>query len=204
MKSYLDNLAPFEKRLVVGVGVVLFVVFNAWFVVPHFSDWERVGFRREKAQKKLLLFNAEIEQLKTYKARIEQMKGEGYLVPAEDQVLHFATEVLTKAAQSGVSLSSFSRVTQRTNNQFFLEQSQTVTTTAKEQQLIAFLYNLGSSNSLIRVRDLGLRPDAPRQQLNANIKLVASYQKNLPVRAAPAAAARTAAAAYNRPITSTQ
>ena len=204
MKTYLDNLAPFEKRLVVGVGVVLFVVFNAWFVVPHFSDWERVRFRREKAHQKLLLYNAEIGQLKTYKARIEQMKGEGYLVPAEDQVLHFATEVLTKAAQSRVSLSSFTRVTQRTNNQFFLEQSQTVTTTAKEQELVDFLYNLGSSNSLIRVRDLGLRPDQPRQQLNANIKLVASYQKNLPVRAAPAAAARTAAASYNRPITSTR
>jgi hypothetical protein len=103
-----------------------------------------------------------------------------------------------------VSLSSFTRVTQRTNNQFFLEQSQTVTTTAKEQELVDFLYNLGSSNSLIRVRDLGLRPDQPRQQLNANIKLVASYQKNLPVRAAPAAAARTAAASYNRPMTSTR
>ena len=40
MTSYLDrlNLRPFEKRLVVGVGAVLFVVLNAWFVVPHFSD----------------------------------------------------------------------------------------------------------------------------------------------------------------------
>ena len=50
-----------------------------------------------------------------------------------------------------------------------------------------FLYNLGSGNSLIRVRDLQLSPDAPaRQQLGGTVKLVASYQKNLPKRVAPA------------------
>ena len=32
------NLRPFEKRLVVVVAAVLFVVLNAWFVFPHFSD----------------------------------------------------------------------------------------------------------------------------------------------------------------------
>jgi hypothetical protein len=31
---------------------------------------------------------------------------------------------------------------------------------------------------MIRVRDLELQPDPPHQRLNANIKLVASYQKN--------------------------
>jgi hypothetical protein len=30
------------------------------------------------------------------------------------------------------------------------------------------------------VRDLELQPDTPRQHLNANIRLVASYQKNAP------------------------
>ena len=43
MKTYLDNLRPLEKRVVVGVAVMAFVVFNLWFVVPHFSDWEQAG-----------------------------------------------------------------------------------------------------------------------------------------------------------------
>ena len=50
MTSYLDrlNLRPFEKRLVVGVGAVLFVVLNAWFVFPHFSDLARPRRRRPR------------------------------------------------------------------------------------------------------------------------------------------------------------
>ena len=55
-----------------------------------------------------------------------------------------------------------------------------------------FLYSLGSGNSLIRVRDLTLRPDPPRQQLSGTVKLVASYQKNPPKKAAPAASPASA------------
>jgi hypothetical protein len=48
---------------------------------------------------------------------------------------------------------------------------------------------------MIRVRDLELQPDTPRLHLNANIRLVASYQKN------PAAPARAAAPANSKPAT---
>jgi Tfp pilus assembly protein PilO len=187
MKTYLDNLRPLEKRVVVGVAVMAFVVFNFWFVAPHFSDWEQVGFRRQKAEEKLELYRSEIAQLRTYNARIKELSSDAYQVPAEDQSLHFATEVQTKAALSAITFSSVSRVTERTNIPFFLEKSITVTATAREQQLIDFLYSLGSSNSMIRVRDLALRPDLPRQQLSAQIQLVASYQKAVPVKAAASA-----------------
>ena len=64
MTSYLDrlNLRPFEKRLVVGVGAVLFVVLNAWFVVPHFSDLGDARRRRAEALKKLERWQTEIDQ----------------------------------------------------------------------------------------------------------------------------------------------
>ncbi|MGO8676408.1 MAG: hypothetical protein ACLQVX_11135 [Limisphaerales bacterium] len=203
MKTYLDNLRPQEKRLVVGVAVMAFVVLNFWFVVPHFSDWERVGFRRQKAEEKLALYRSEIAQLKSYNAQIKELSSDAYQVPAEDQSLHFATEVQTKAALSTITLSSMSHVNEKTNVPFFLEKSITVTTTAKEQQLVDFLYGLGASNSMIRVRDLALSPDAPRQQLRAQIKLVASYQKAQPVKAAPAAPKSTAPLLRTAPHAST-
>ena len=53
-----------------------------------------------------------------------------------------------------------------------------------------FLYKLGSGASMIRVRDLELQPDPPHQRLSANIRLVASYQKN----PTAATAAKTATA----------
>jgi hypothetical protein len=47
---------------------------------------------------------------------------------------------------------------------------------------VDFLYKLGSGASMIRVRGLELQPDPPHQHLTANIGLVASYQKNPPVK----------------------
>ena len=87
MTSYLDrlNLRPFEKRLVVGVGAVLFVVLNAWFVVPHFSDLGQAQDRRAEALKKLERWQAEIDQKAKYQAGINKFIKEGQEVPAEDQ-----------------------------------------------------------------------------------------------------------------------
>ncbi|HLH56497.1 MAG TPA: hypothetical protein VKY92_23125, partial [Verrucomicrobiae bacterium] len=75
--------------------------------------------------------------------------------------------------------------------------SQSLSVQAGEQQLVDFLYDLGSGNSQIRVRDLSVRPDPPRQQLVAQVKLVASYQKKPTARPAgrPAAPAPTRATA---------
>ena len=44
--------------------------------------------------------------------------------------------------------------------------------------MVDFLYKLGAGASMVRVRDLTLQPDQPRQRLTADIRLVASYQKN--------------------------
>ena len=66
----------------------------------------------------------------------------------------------------------------RTNDAFFVQQIQNINVTATDDQLVDFLYKLGSDVSMIRVLDLELQPDPPRQKLIANIKLVASYQRN--------------------------
>ena len=73
-----------------------------------------------------------------------------------------------------------SRPLTRTNDAFFVEQIQNINVTATDDQLVDFLYKLGSDVSMIRVRDLELQPDPPHQKLTANIKLVASYQRNAP------------------------
>ena len=202
MKSYLDrlNLRPMEKRLLVGVASMVFLVLNFWLVFPHFSDWGRLQFRMQKAQKKLASYQAEIDQIPTYKKRLQEMQSEGYAVPAEEQALHFANAVLTQQAQSGIPPGSFSKTSMKTN-QFFLEQWQSIGVQCKEEQLVDFLFRLGAGNSLIRVRDLSLHPDPSRQQLAAQIKLVASYQKKQPARGAAVSAPSTTSRSTTPPST---
>ena len=178
MKRYWDNLRPFEKRVVAGVATMLFAVFNVWFVLPHFSDWARVKQRMADARWKLGIRQAEIAQLPFYDAQVKKLQGEGLNVPPEDQAIQFSRTVTDEQMRSGVNPRGASRIMTRTNDPFFLEQTQTITVESGEQQLVDFLFNLGSGDSLIRVRDLGLHPDGPRQQLAATIKLAASYQKN--------------------------
>ena len=188
MSSYLDrlNLRPFEKRLVVGVGAVLFLVLNAWFVVPHFSDLSRAKKQREETIEKLKGWQAEIDQKAKYELGIKRIIQESQEVPTEDQQNQFARTIQDQQVRSGVGISQFGRVNTQTN-QFFLELAQPISVQSGEAQLVDFLYNLGSGNSLIRVRDLALRPDAPRQQLSGTVKLVASYQKTPPKKAASTA-----------------
>ncbi len=194
MSSTFDrlNLRPFERRLVVGVGAVVFIVLNIVFVWPHFDDYEKAKEALKTARKKQTTFQEEIRQKPETESRVKAMEAEAEPVPEEDQKTEFLRLVQMQAAQSGVNISGTSRQTTRTNDPFFLEQQQTITVICEEQPLVDFLFKLGTSASMVRVRDLSLRPDPPRQRLNGNIKLVASFQRRPPARTIPRAAAQTA------------
>jgi Tfp pilus assembly protein PilO len=192
MKGYWEQLRPLEKRMVVGIGAVLFVVINFWFVVPHFSDWTKVQIRMAQAQKTLLKYQTEIDQMPKVERDIAILKGEGLTVPAEDQIAAFRESVNSEAVRTGVKIMNQSKAATQTN-QFFVEQSSSLSVVSKEQELVDFLFNLGSGNSLIRVRDLSLRPDPQHHELSATLKLVASYQKKPQVRGAKPATVTTPA-----------
>lgn len=183
MKTYLDNLRPFEKRVVVGVGLLLFVVLNFWFIIPHFSDWTVMQNRRAEAEQKLARYQSKIAQTATFERQIRALESEGLQVPPEEQSSQFARAIQNQGAMSGVNIMTTGKMATRTNA-FFMEQSQTIGLQSGETQLVGFLYGLGSGNSLIRVRDLALKPDPPRQALSASIKLVASFQKKAPAKPA--------------------
>ena len=187
MKKYFERLSSLERRFVIGVMVVVFLLLNVLFVWPRFSDWNAAGIRFAKARKTLAERQAAVAESPAIQKKVDALEKEGAAVPPEDQSLDFMLAIRTQAAAANVNILGNARQIARTN-QFFLEQAQSITVQAGEEQLVNFLYNLGEGNSLIRVRDLSLRPDASRQQLSANIKLVASYQKKPATRRAPAPA----------------
>lgn len=188
MKKYFDQLRPTERRLVVGVFVILFIVLNWVYVVPHFSDLNALHGRTDAAAGKLKRYNIALMEKPELEKQIKQFESEGQFVAAEDQGINFLRTIQAQSQASSIGMVNPSRQITRTNDVFFVEQVQNIAVTATDDQLVDFLYQLGSGISMIRVRDLELQPDQPRQHLVANIKLVANYQKN------PPAAAKTSTA----------
>ena len=190
MKKYFEQLRPLERRLVVGVAVVLVIVLNAVFIWPHFKDWGDLRHRLDQARSDLARNQKASAQIPALTVEVKKFESEGQFVAPEDQGINFMRTIQMQSAQSGVQLQNTSRQITHTNDAFFVEQIENIVVVATEEQLVDFLYKLGSGASMIRVRDLELQPDAPRQRLSANIRLVASYQKNPPA----ASAAKTSTA----------
>ena len=67
MKKYFAHLRPLERRLAVGVVVVLILVLNFVFIWPHFSDWSRLKTRLKNARDTLASYQATVAQ--AWKAR---------------------------------------------------------------------------------------------------------------------------------------
>ncbi len=178
MKKYFEQLRPAERRLVIGVAVVLFLVVNWVYVWPHFSDWGNLSRRLDDANTKLKTYQAMVAQKPELEKSVAKYEAEGQFVAPEDQAINFMRTIQTQASASGFGIQSFSPTITRTNDVFFIEQQGTIVFAATEDQIVDFLYKIGSGASMIRVRDLELQPDQAHQHLNANIKLVANYQKN--------------------------
>ncbi len=193
MKAYLANLNPVERRFVIGVALLLFIVVNLFWVWPHFSDWSDLKMRLEKAQRELRRNELSIQQTNVLVAQIQKLSSEDSAVPPEDQSMQFFQTIQNQVNMSGIVFEGNSRPTMRTN-EFFIEQEQPISVRGDEKKVVDFLYKLGAGNSLIRVKSLSLRPaDASRQQLRADMTLVASYQKKLQPRSATATAKPAAA-----------
>jgi hypothetical protein len=200
MNSLFDrlNLRPNERRLVIIVTIVVFILLNAFFVWPHFSDWGKLQKRKREATALLKAYQTEIGSMPRYQKQLAELQQAGAAVASEEQASKFSTTVQNQAILSGVQLlrSEFGgrQVSMGKTNQFFDEQRGTISISTEEKPLVDFLYNLGVGGSLIRVRSMSLNTDGPRQRLLGNIQLVASFARKAvakAVSAPPAAAAST-------------
>jgi len=160
MKKYFARLRPLERRLAVGVVVVLILVLNFVFIWPHFSDWSKLKTRLKNAHDTWASYQATIAQATNYQAQVKSLEGQGEFVAPEDQAINFMRTIQAQAEASGVGRANYSRSIMHTNDAFFIEQVQNINVVATDQQLVDFLYKLGSGASMIRVRDLELQPDA--------------------------------------------
>ena len=200
MSSVFDklNLAPAERRLVVIVGIVIFVVLNFWLVIPEFGEWAKNEQRTKDAAVKLQNYKTEIGKKPAYEKELKELEQQGTQVATEEAALRLSQEVNSQAALSGVTITSITPLQRQgtggKTNTFFDEASVTVNINTSEKELLDFLFRLADKDMLIRARSMQLSPDPSRMRLQGPITLVKSFQRRPPVKAATAAAKPAAAA----------
>jgi len=182
------SLRTGEKRLLVVIGIVLFIVLNVLFVWPKFGEFGRVRLRTARVQQEIDKFQGEIDQAPTYRQILSEMEGQGSRIVKEEQSLRLLQTVQSQALASGVRINSAQETTRNFNiatNAFFDEQSIVVSYDTGYQQLVSFLVGLAEHESMIRVRQMDVRRAPNTHTLQGNVTLVASYQKSRPAAATP-------------------
>ena len=195
----LRDLTQAERRLVMGVAFVVFLVLNFLLIWPQFGELSRTQLKSRDVSSKLVRFQNEVRKKPDYERELKRLEGAGGYVASEEQALALSREVVAQAALSGVHIDRYDpqRASGPQTNSFFEEQSLTITVNTGEQELVDFLYNLGASNSLIRVRTMTLGRDPSQMHLAGTITLVKSFQKKAPTK--PVATASNALKTTNPP-----
>lgn len=174
------NLTQQERRFIVIVGVVFFLVLNWLLVWPRFKEWSTVRADLDAAKKKLAEHQSVIAGMPKLNLRLSLLETNSPAMIAQaDQATHFVRTLQAQAIQSRVNVEFWSTptITRNSTNKFFEEHSLTLRfNNTGESNLVNFLYSLGEGNSSVRVRDLTLKPDSSKTALQGQLVLVASYQ----------------------------
>jgi hypothetical protein len=197
MSSFLDklNLRAGERRLVVGVALVVFLIINYFAVWGQFGEWSKEQRRTKDAQDKYDRFKAEVDKTSNYTKELAQLEKLGGAVQSEVMALDLQKKVTSLATLYGVMVESTSpgRGTEgggRTNV-FFEERSLGLAFNSGEKELVDFLFNLVSDSAMIRAKSMTLAPDPSRMKLKGNLTLVASYQRKVPLKVVAPTATKT-------------
>ena len=187
------NLRPQERRLVVIVGTVIFVLLNMWFVWPYFDDWGQTQAKIATSRATLERYQREIDQKPKYEARLRELEQTGSELLASENELQRV--VLMQAAAAGVQTagSQVNRNSAGNTNQFFQEASISIPFHAGGKELVDFLVGIAAQNAMIRVRDMSVRPEQNQTRLGGTLVFVGNFQQrpttNAPVRKVAAAPA---------------
>jgi len=194
------NLRPQERRVLVGVGLTVFIVLNVVFVWPLFDDWKELQNRSFQLQRSLSTYQKEVAEIPAREERLKKLQSTGSDVLSEE--LQLQRIINTQAITNGVLITNFDprprSGTSRTN-QFFEEQILVIDYSTGPEELVNFLVSLASGNSMIRIREMNVKPDPTQTKLLGSITFVASYQKKTATPRAPAPATARSPVAARQP-----
>ena len=213
MSSMIDslNLRPQEKRAIVAIAVVVFIVLNIVLVFPHFKDYGKIQRQLQAARDDIAKYNAVIakdrDPANGWKKTLADMeKSSGGTATFKEIAL--AETVTAVARASGVFIASGNPVSTvrigpgTESDKFFESQSLRILGQAADDALVKFLWDLGNDPAMIRVWELELHPlDNNRYKLNAAITLTADYLKTAATNSAMSKTNAASAKAAQPPVT---
>ena len=179
------NLRPQERRLVVIVGMVIFVLLNMWFVWPYFGEWARTKGAIESNRATLARYQREIANRPKYEARQNELETTGSEML--DSEIELQRVVHSQAAASGVQLGRTTVIKSAASNtnQFFQEGGVSIEFSSGGKEIVDFLVGIASQNAMIRVREMNLRPDPSGFKLGGTLVFIGNFQQR-PATNAPA------------------
>lgn len=196
------NLRPQEKRILVVVGFLIFVVLNWMFVRPLFGQFGAAQNELAKARKTQETYQAEIAKTPTYQAAKQNLSKQGSEVLTEElQLQRLVDQHITAAGIDVSRRQAGMRAAPGRTNQFFEDQGFTIDFSTYSTNLVEFLVGLASGNNMVRVQEMNLRPDGTGTRLSGSLLFVASYQKKAPPRAAVGRATASGAQSTSAPTT---
>ena len=182
------NLQPQERRLVLGGLVIFALVLNYWLIWPYFSEWSKLSTDLDKTESRKAVYAAEIGKKPAYERQLKDLEKSGAgTVLEEEQDNRVTATIFTQAVTHNITIIKNVPIGNAgATNAFFDEVARSVELVAGEGDLVNFLQELGTGDSMIRVRDLSrLRLDGSQTKLQATLTLVASFQKKLKAVAPP-------------------
>jgi hypothetical protein len=205
LNNFLDqlNLTPQERRIVVGIGMVLIVVLNLLFVWPHFSEWGKIQKQLASMRSDIEKFNKQIaldtnptNGLQKQLIKLVHQEGAG----VGDKQVQLQSTIMTQAHKAGVSVGNYiPGAAGPQTNEFFDKETIRITFDSQEPQLISFLYNIGNDPAMIRVSELELSPqDQNRYRLKGAVTFIANFAKRAPNATAKSALPKTKLSAADK------
>lgn len=179
------NLRPQERRLVVIVGMIIFVLLNMWFVWPYFDDWGATKSEISASETTLDRYQREIAKKAQYEARQRELETTGSEMLSSE--IELQRIVQSQAAAAGVQLGrqTFVKTPTGRTNQFFQEGGYSIEFSAGGKEIVDFLVGVAAQNAMIRVREMNLRPEANQTRLGGTLVFVGNFQQR-PATNAPA------------------
>lgn len=182
MNSIFDryNLNTFERRLIIGVFLGIFIVVNLMFVVPKFREWGEVRDQRESAQQKLRIYQTVLNKRDGLEKQLEKLDKSGMKVFPEERSSELFELIQQKLRKSNLPVTALQRNRPAGNirspkEKFFEQETYSLNFNTNYKQLRDFLVAIGSDEDLmIHVGRLQLA--SAGHHLNCKITLVANYQ----------------------------